>query len=103
MPGMPMVMTDQGRPVNHRLEVHIFEKATGTVVTKVIPKIMVTNQATGAGRPLASIAAMYGVQEGQKDLHFGSNILLPGRTYTVIVAGGDETAVFKDVTVTGRR
>ena len=103
LPGMPMVMTDQGRPVNHQLEVHIYDEATGTVVSKVIPKIMVTNQATAAGRPLASIAAMYDVREGQKDLHFGSNVFLPGRKYTVIVAVGDETAVFRDVTETGRR
>ncbi|MFI5340295.1 MAG: hypothetical protein ACHQ7N_10705 [Candidatus Methylomirabilales bacterium] len=61
LPGMPMAMTDQGQPVNHHLEVHIYDKATGTVVTNVIPKIMVTNQATGAARPLASIAAMYDV------------------------------------------
>ena len=52
LPGMPMVMTDQGRPVNHQLEVHIYDEAAGTVVSKVIPKIMVTNQATGADRPL---------------------------------------------------
>jgi hypothetical protein len=46
---------------------------------------------------------MYDVQEGQKDLHFGSNVFLPGSKYAVIVAVGDETAVFRDVTETGRR
>jgi len=57
-----MALTDQGQPVNHHLEVHIYDKATGTVVTHVVPKIVVTNQvATGAARPLASIAAMYDV------------------------------------------
>ena len=105
MPGMPMAMgmTDQGQPVNHHLEVRIYGKATGTVVTKVMPKITITNQATGKSRSLASISAMYDVKEGQKDLHFGSNLFLPDGKYTVLVVMGNKTAVFKDVAVTGRQ
>ncbi len=105
LPGMPMAMamTDQGQPVNHHPEVHIYDKATGTVVTQVVPKIVVTNQAMGEARPLTSLAAMYDVKEGQKDLHVGSNVILREGKYMVIVAVGDETTVVKDVTVTGRQ
>ena len=101
MPGMPMAMgtTDQGKPVNHHLEVHMYDKATGTVVTK----IMLTNQATGESRALASVVAMYDVKEGRKDLHFGSNLFLPDGKYTVRVVVGGETVVFKGVDVTGQK
>ncbi len=104
MPGMPhsMGMTDQGKPVNRHLEVHIYDKATGTVVTEVIPKITFTNQATGKSRSLATIGAMYDVREGQKDLHFGSNLFLPEGTYTVLVVVGSEKAIFINIAVTGQ-
>ena len=105
MPGMPMAMgtTDQGKPVNHHLEVHIYDKATGTLVTKTMPKVMFTNQATGESRALASVVAMYDVKEGRKDLHFGSNLFLPDGKYTVRVVVGGETVVFKVVDVTGQK
>jgi hypothetical protein len=104
MPGMPMPMmsmTDQGKAVNHHLEVHLFDQATGAVVTKALPKITITSQRTGESRSLAPTALMYDVKEGQKDLHFGSNLFLPAGKYTVLIVVEDETALFKDVTVTG--
>ena len=105
MPGMPMAMgmTDQGRPVNHHLEVHIYDKGTGGVVANVVPKIALTNHATGKSRPLPSVAAMYDVKEGQKDLHFGGNLFLSEGKYAVRVRLGNETAVFKDIAVTDRQ
>jgi hypothetical protein len=104
MPGTRMVMgvTDQGKPVNHHLEVHIFDNTTGTLATKAIPKIMITNQGTGKSRSLASITAMYDVKESQKDLHFGSNLFLPDGKYTVLVVVGNEKAIFKDIAVMGQ-
>ena len=101
-PDVPMAMgaKDQGMSVNHHLEVHIYDRATSTVATKVRPKITITNQATGKSRSLASIAAMYDVKEGQKDFHFGRNLFLPEGQYTVLVVVGNEKAIFKDVAVT---
>jgi len=102
MPGTRMVtdMTDQGKPVNHHLEVHIYEKSDGARVTKIIPRVAITNQGTGKSRSLTSMAPMYDVKEGEKDLHFGSNLYLPEGKYTVAVTVGNEKAIFKDLVVT---
>jgi hypothetical protein len=104
MPGMPMPamgMTDQGQAVNRHLEVHLFNKASGAVITDQVPTITITNQATGSSRQVSPVHAMYDVAVGQSDLHFGNNVYLPDGTYTVTVAVGGETAQFKDLTISG--
>lgn len=102
MPGMPMpqmVMTDQGHAVNRHLEVHIVNKATGAVVSNLVPTITLTNQMTNQSRQLSSAMPMYGVKEGMSDLHFGNNLYLPDGSYTITVMVGSEQAVFKNVAV----
>ena len=102
MPGMPMprvATKDQGYPVNHHLEVQIFDKASGAVVNDKVPTITITDQATGTSRGLEDMMAMHGVDENESDLHFGNNAYLPAGMYTVKVTLGDETAVFKDLAV----
>src|SRR5437762_13578605 len=62
MPGMamaPMSMTDQGQPVNHHLEIHIYDKASGAVIKDKLPGITITNQASGASRKVDPVMAMY--------------------------------------------
>jgi len=101
MPGMPMptmMMTDHGQPVNHHLEVHIANKATGAVVMDQMPMITITD-AMGTSRALDSMA-MYGVMEGVSDWHFGHNVYLPDGTYTISVQVGNEQTVFKGLAVT---
>ncbi len=103
MPGMPMPpmsMTDQGMPINHHVEVHIFDKATGAVV-KMAPMITLTNEATGATRTLGmgNIMAMYGLDVGQSDFHFGNNMYLPDGTYQVTATLNGETAMFQHVMI----
>ena len=101
MPGMPMptmVMTDHGQPVNHHLEVHIANKATGAVVNDPMPMITITD-AMGLSRALDSMA-MYGVTEGVSDWHFGNNVYLSDGTYTISVRVGNEQTVFKGLAVT---
>jgi hypothetical protein len=102
MPGMPMptmVMTDHGQPVNHHLEVHITNKATGAVVVDPMPMITITD-AMGTSRALDSMA-MYGVTEGVSDWHFGNSVYLPDGTYTISVQVGNEQTVFTSLMVTG--
>jgi len=102
MPGMPMPSmstTDQGQPVNHHLEAHIYNKTNGAVLNNVAPTLTVTNQASGSSRKIDPVMAMYGVTAGQSDLHYGGNVYLPNGTYTVTVAIGSEMAVFKDMAV----
>lgn len=108
MPGMSMdtmmammSMTDQGQPVNHHVEAHIYDKATGVVISDVMPTISIMNQATNSSRDLQSLMAMYDVTVGTSDLHFGDNVYLPNGIYTITVTIGQENAVFKDVQVTG--
>lgn len=103
MPGMPMpvmTMTDQGQPVNHHLEVHIFNRTTGAVVNTMMPVITITDETTGATRTLANVMAMYDITTGPSDLHFGNNVFLAdGHMYTVGVTVGSETATFKSLAV----
>jgi len=101
MPGMPMptmMMTDHGQPVNHHLEVHIANKATGAVVMDRMPMITIIDS-MGISRALDSMA-MYGVMEGVSDWHFGNNVYLGDGTYTISVQVGNEQTVFKGLAVT---
>ncbi len=103
MPGMPMptmMMTDHGQPVNHHLEVHITNTATGAVVKDQMPMITITDS-TGMSRPLDAVMAMYGVMAGVSDWHFGNSVSLPDGTYTIRVQVGNEQTVFTSLMVTG--
>ena len=89
-------------PVNHHLEVHIRNRATGAVMSNVTPVISVTNHTTGVTYTLDRIVTMYDVTAGKQDLHFGRNIYLPPATYSVkVVVGRGERVLFDDITVTG--
>jgi hypothetical protein len=104
MMGVPMPsmsMTDQGQPVNHHLEVHLYNKATGAVITDQMPMISITNQKTNANRQLSSVMGMYGVTQGMSDFHVGNNVYLADGTYTITVQIGTEKAVFANVAVSG--
>lgn len=101
LPGMPMPkasMTDQGYPVNHHLEVQIFDKASGAIVDKM-PMISITDAETGTSRELEDVMAMHPVDADERDIHFGNNVYLPSGTYTVKVTLDGETAEFEDLAV----
>ncbi len=102
MPGIPMRTMDamsEGQPVNRHLEVHVHDKATGTVLSTPMPMIVLTDQATGTSRNVSAIALMYDVKVGPQDLHFGQSLYLPAGVYTVTVTVGGERATFKDITL----
>jgi hypothetical protein len=99
---MPMMMStgmDQGMAVNHHLEVHLTRNDTGAVVNDVTPTIRITDKATGESRDLQSVMAMYGMQMGPSDFHYGQNVWLPDGTYSVTVMIGPEESVFRDLAV----
>ncbi len=77
----------------HHLEVHIFDKKTGSVVKTVTPVLKVTNDATGTTQQVP-IVVMQGIVEGPSDYHYGNNVDLPKGNYTVTVVIGSETANF---------
>jgi len=108
MPGMPMMptmptpmmmMTDQGQPVNHHLEIHLANKATGAVITDQMPMLTITD-ARGMSRPLVPLMAMYGVTAGVSDWHYGKAVYLPDGVYTLRVQVGNEQTVFNSLMVT---
>jgi hypothetical protein len=102
MSGMPtpvLAMTDRGRPANRRLEVTVYDKATGVRVRRATPRIAITDRKTGSAMELAAVTAMTDVMEGQGDAHFGENVHLADGTYRIVVSVGDERAVFRKVAV----
>ncbi len=101
MPGIPMRTMDamnEGQPVNRHLEVHMHDKATGTVLSTPMPMIVLTDQA-GKSRNVSAIALMYNVKVGPQDLHFGQNLYVPPGVYTVTVTVGGERATFKEISL----
>jgi hypothetical protein len=99
---MPVMMApgmDQGMAVNQHVEVHIARNDTGAVVNDVTPTIRITDKTTGESRDLPQVMAMYGMQMGPSDFHYGQNVWLPDGTYSVTVMIGPETAVFRDLAV----
>jgi hypothetical protein len=102
MPGMPMdmlmLMPDYGQSANHHLEVHVRDAATGALIDGPLPSIRVVNPSTAESWDVASMA-MYGVDEGPSDLHFGNNLYLADGVYVVTVQLGDEVATFLNVAI----
>jgi hypothetical protein len=98
---MPMMaMTDQGQPVNHHLEVHLYDAATGEPIMDQVPTITITDQATGEARTLSSVVPMYGIEEGMSDWHYGNNVYLPDGLYTLTVGVAGQSIVFRDIAAT---
>jgi hypothetical protein len=77
----------------HHLEVHIFDKKSGNVVTTVTPVLTVKNDTTGQTQQVP-VVVMQGIVEGPGDYHYGNNVDLPNGQYTVTVVIGSETANF---------
>ena len=90
-----MAMMDQGQPVNHHLEVHIFDKSSGDEVLEVIPVVEITDQETGISRGLPTVTACLEGNHREIAPHFGDNLYLPDGKYTVTVEVGDEIASFE--------
>ena len=98
--GATMTVVDQGQPVNHHLEVHIFDRSSGAELTDLIPTVMITDRATGDSRELAINAHPSGeipyvtacllANHRVREPHFGDNLYLGDGTYTVTVGVGDE-------------
>jgi hypothetical protein len=99
---MQMATTDDGQPVNHHLEVHVYDIMTGAVIANPVPSITITDNTTGATRTLADVMGMYDVQTGTSDLHFGNNVYLKdGDTYTIQVMEGSDMVTFANIVPSG--
>ncbi len=108
-----MSMMDQGQPVNHHFEVHIFDKSSGAKVKDVIPTVTITDLATGSSRGLATdqatgtsqrvafVTACLISKHRVVEPHFGDNLYLPDGTYTITVNVGNETKIVENIAVKG--
>jgi hypothetical protein len=95
-----MPMTDQGQAVNRLLEVFIYNRETGTLITNVVPRVSITDQISESSRNLPPLAKMYHAQDGPNISCFGTSAFLDG-TYRLSVKVEDEEAVFEDIAVSG--
>jgi hypothetical protein len=78
-----------GEHVRH-VEAHVYDRATGAVVTDVVPSITVTNRTTGEVVEVEP-TLMQDVNIGQIDRHFGNNVMImPNSDLQVKVTVGDE-------------
>lgn len=72
-----MTVTDQGKPVNRHLEVHIFNRKTRAEVKEPVPEVRIADQATGASRALTNLMACRISKHREVEPHFGDNVYLP--------------------------
>jgi hypothetical protein len=83
---------------NRHLEVHVYSKATGKVVTGAAPTITLTDTSATSGMAMAekvNAMAMQGIDQGVADLHYGDNVKLTGgHRYKVVVKVKGEKATF---------
>jgi hypothetical protein len=78
---------------NHHLELHVYRKSTGKVVTNAMVSIAVYS-AKGKLLDKVPIAVMQGVKAGIQDRHYGNNVYLKDGTYSVHVQVGMTKATF---------
>ena len=104
-----MTFTDQGQPVNHHLEVHIFDKGSGARVTNVVPTVRITDESDGTSREVATNAHPSGnipyvlacktTKHRAAERHLGDNLYLSDGEYTVTIGVDNETAVLESIAV----
>ena len=107
--GATMTTVDQGQPVNHHIEVHVFDKTSGAETKDLAPAVAITDTSTGESRELAVdvhdsgevpyVRACLLSDHRATEPHFGDNLYLRDGTYAVSVGVGEETAVFENVVV----
>ena len=95
--GATMATMDQGRPVNHHFEVHIFDKDSGAEVKRLIPVVTITDPATGTSRGVPNVQACLLANHRVTEPHFGDNLYIVDGAYPVSVTVGEETAAFENV------
>jgi hypothetical protein len=80
------------------LELHVYSRKTGAVVTNVLPQITLTDTTAMGMAAKLDVVSMEGITEGASDLHYGNNVSLKlGDEYTVnaVVHGEKASFTFK--------
>ena len=107
--GAPMTTVDRGQPVNHHLEVHVFDKSSGAEVKDLVPSVTITDLETGDAREFAVdrhpngevpfVTACLLADHRVEEPHFGDNLHLRDGTYTIAIGVGNESAVLENISV----
>jgi hypothetical protein len=93
-------MNGMGGPMpNHHLELHVFNRSSGRVVTKAMVSITITTPG-GIILTHVPIATMQDVVQGPSDFHFGNNVALKNGQYHVLTQVQTTKATFA-VTIGG--
>jgi len=91
--GMDMGGMSMG-PGNRHLEVKIVSRATKKLVS-TRPTVVLTDTTAMGMDDRLHVMAMYGIEEGRSDLHYGNNVTLTaGHAYTAVVTVKGEKATF---------
>ena len=92
---MSMMGTPPAGSRVYHLEVHICSKASGTVVQRLKPAIVVEGSSASMMNTTLPAATMVGIGAPMTDYHYGNDIVLkPGARITVKVTVKGELAVF---------
>lgn len=91
--GATMTVMDQGRPVNHHLEVHIFDRRSGAEVKSLTPQVTITGPGIATPRGLPDVRACLLANHRVIEPHFGDNLYLADGTYSVAIGVGTERAI----------
>ena len=84
----------KGQTERH-LELQVRTRASGAVVTNVIPQISVTDATAKSMGEKLSVSVMEGVGQGMADVHYGNNVSLrAGDVYKVSIVVRGEKASF---------
>lgn len=81
---------------NHHVELHVFTRATGKVVTKASVSIRLHCRSMNMSHKVP-IMTMMGADVGMKDFHYGNNVRLMAATYNVSVTVNHVHTVFHKV------
>jgi len=97
MMGGPMGSSMSMGAGNRHLEIHIRSRATGKVVTNVVPTIGLHDKTASSMTMFVKVPAiaMEGVGAGTADFHYGNNVkLIAGQVYEVEVTVNKEGGLF---------
>ena len=95
-----LALHDGKHPVDLRVRLHIFNLASGVVVTSLHPVIRIYRVKTGQAIVLNKLSHIYSSLIGRPDFQYAGDVFLPVGSYRATVAIGSKDVVFTGVNVT---
>ncbi len=95
-----LALYDGKRPVDLRVRLHVFNLASGAVVTTLHPVIRIYRVKTGQAIVLNKLSHIYSSLIGLPDFQYAGDVFLPVGSYRTTVAIGTKDIVFTGINVT---